>query len=143
MDEGRGNVTSEEVSVAKNRVHDKDKKDIIAAFKKIVASNKKGGKNMFRILRCQIKEVNDGYMLKMEVEKFSGGANLGKRWIKGYFTESMKDTIIKSIETVAKKTLTDNRDGTSYDIPEIIEKVVEEAPVDLDLNTLWDPEDKG
>ncbi len=140
---GMGNVTEEEKMAARSRVHDKDRDDIVKGIKKIIASNKKGDKNMFRILRCIFKELNDGYMIKMEVEKFLDGKNVGTRWIKGYLTDKTKDTIEASIRSITQKVLNDNRDGSSFTIPHIIERQFQEAPSDLDLEKLWDTSDKG
>jgi len=137
MDEGTGNVTSDEVEAAKGRVHDTDKKDFIAAVKKIIKA-----KNM-RINKYIIKELHDSHMLKMEIERFLGGVSMGTRWIKGYLSDVIKKTLMTLIDAIPKKPYIDNRDNTTRYRPEKITRKAKAAPTDIDLDTLWNVKDKG
>ena len=130
------NVTSDEITLALLRTHDLDRKDFITGLKKTIKA-----KNI-RVNRYTLKEVSDGYMLKVTIEKFLGGKSMGTRVIKGYLSEKVKDELMVLLRAIPRKSYTDTRDGSSRERPEEIVRKFVEAPTDLDLKTLWNTEEK-
>ena len=135
--EGTAGVTTDEVEAAKNRKHILDNKAFIAGVKKIIKA-----KNI-RVNKYIFKEISDGYMLKMEVEKFIGGRSMGSRWIKNYLSEVKKNELETLLDTIPKKMYVDTRDGVERFRPEKLVKIYEDAPTDLVIADLWDVDDKG
>ena len=135
--EGSAGVTTDEVESAKNRTHDLDNKAFITTVKKIVKAKK------IRVNKYIFKEVSDGTMLKMEVEKFVGARSMGSRWIKGYLSETKKVELETLLDAIPKKMYIDTRDGVERFRPEKMVKIYEDAPTDLDIADLWDVDDKG
>jgi hypothetical protein len=130
------NVTTEEKESAMTRVHDKDKKDFISAVKKIVKAKD------IKVKTYIFKELHDGFMLKIEIEKFMGGKSMGTRWLKGYLTPTIKVELEKLLDDIPKKYYVDTRDQVERYNPVKIIKGFKEAPTDIDLATLWDSEEK-
>ena len=130
------NVTADELESAKNKKHDLDNKTFIDAIKKIVKSRS------IRINTYIDKEVNDGFMLKVQVEKFIKGKSMGSRMIKGYLSTSINDELMKLIDAIPRKSYVDTRDGTTKERPLKIVKVYQEALTDIDLATLWNADEK-
>ena len=140
--EGTANVTAAELEMAKNKVHVKDTKVFIDGIKKIVKSHKAGTKNMIRVNRYQFKPISDGWMLKLNIEKFFDSRSGGPRWVKGYLSEEKKIELEKLLDAIPRKVYIDNRQGKQYERPHRDNIVARDAPTDLDLANLWNTSEK-
>ena len=137
MAEETANVTPKELEAAKNKVHIKDTKVFVDGMKKIVRSHKAGTKNMIRLNKYMFKTIGDGWMLKVQIEKFFDSRSGGTRWVKGYLSEEVKLVLEKMMDALPRKLYLDTRDGRERERPERVEKVHRDAPTDLDLENLW------
>ena len=141
-EEGYGNVTPEELEAARTRPHDLDTKAFLSGLRKILKSHKAGTKNMIRVNIYQFKELHDGWMLKVQIEKFFDSISGGVRWVKGYLTEERKVEFEKILDALPRKVYVDNRDNSQHERPRRADKIHRDAPTDLDLETLWNTNDK-
>lgn len=137
-DKGTSNATQEEIDAALQRQHVIDDKDVIKGIKTILRSNKNGGMNMYRLISCDYKKLHDSYMMKFEVCKYLGGKNLGTRMVKGYFSNEVKDEILKLIEQLPRKAMKDSRTLEDYEIPIVSERVNKKTPTKFDLDKLFE-----
>ena len=137
LDPKDANPTNEEIEAAKKRPHLQDRKDFISTVKKIVKSKD------IRINKYVFKELWDGFMLKIEAERFMGGVSMGTRMIKGYLTIPVKETLEKLIDAIPKREYTDSRDGGLRHRPLKIERKYEEKVEEIIFANLWDEKEKG
>ena len=134
--EGQANITADELALAKKRIHPIDEKGFISGLKKAIRT-----KNI-RINTYSFKPVNDGTMLKVQLEKFMRGKSMGTRKIKGYLSDTVKKELETLLDGLPRKHYTDSRDGSSRERPMRIVPRIKKAPTDLVLADLWNTEEK-
>lgn len=88
------------------RTHNLDNPKFEKFVKKVVKDSK------IRINKHIYTPIVDGWLIKIELEKFEKGRSMGTRWIKDYLSEEKKIAIEKLIDGIEVKYRPDTRDST-------------------------------
>jgi len=81
-------------------------------------------------------------MLKINMEKFMGNVSMGHRWVKGYLSETKFPELEKLLDDIPRKQYQDSRDGATLERPRKVVKEVRKKETLLDLDSLWDVDEK-
>ena len=110
-------LTKAEMERSNKTKHDLDNNKFIAWVKKCIKDKK------IRINTYTIVKINDGMMLKMEIERFTvankskgiiGGISMGTRTAKGYLSETKCDDLVALLDAIPKKSIQDTRTQNTY-----------------------------
>lgn len=141
--EGFADITPEELEIAKKRTHKKDVPKEINRFLnifKIALKTKKQpkGRPKERVNWYKFSEVSDGWMVKYEIEGFTGGKSMGTRAMKFYVNTPKKNEIEKFVDEFPKRMYQDTRSFKSRERP--LKKFPRQNPEDmlLNLDDIWD-----
>jgi len=139
--DGSANVTKEELQVAKTKTHDLDNPKLIKRFlsvlEKAEKKNWKKGEVKERINWTMFSPISDGWMIKYELEGFSGGRSLGVRTLKFYVSEEKKDIVEKAFDAFPKRSRQDPRTHSSISYPRKIVQVPRSERDMLDIDDIW------
>ena len=99
--EGTGQATAEEIEAAANRSHGVDDESVITFFKELIKNS------TIDIWKYGFKQLNDGWMIKLQFIQRMHGTIVGPTLIKGYFSDAIFTDLQKKILAIPKKTMKD------------------------------------